>query len=1139
MNRHALALAATLLWAASAHAQQSLHHALEVTLDPAQNSISVQDTLTLPATLPTTSSTATPGQRAYEFQLNANLILDSLQGSNFRIEALQSETADTASTDGSAVNSSAVNSSAADAGRTIAPANHYRLLLSDDSAQVTLSYSGHVYADAAQLTAEYAQSFSSTTGIIGERGVYLDHSSVWVPDFEAGLMTFTMEVDFAGAAAGWTAVSQGESEGRENFWASAQPMEEIYLIAADFTTYRMPYRSSVSGVDGTGEVEMLAYLRNPDPNLATRYLDATERYLALYEPMLGAYPFSKFALVENFWETGYGMPSFTLLGEQIIRFPFILESSYPHEILHNWWGNSVYPDYDTGNWSEGLTAYLADHLFQEMNAAGAEYRKDMLGRYRSFVTDAADFPLSQFTSRNSAASQAIGYGKTLMLWHMLRVELGDELFLQGLRDLYSERRFQRTSFADIEALFSRISGKDLRAFFQQWVERPGAPELALSVSGAADGSAQIELQQIQQGDAYALSVPVALYYEGEQEAQIVQVPMKANSASAQLSVPNYAALQAVQVDPYFDVFRRLDVAELPPTLRQMFGAQNIVFVVPQENRALWLEMAEFFTAGTEVNSEIVMAEDFRVLPADKSVWIMGRDNPAASIIAEAVNYYGVGFEDAGLSLLGSELPFAERSTVLTATHPDDPELTIGWIHAHSPEAMPGLTEKLPHYGKYSYLSFVGSEPTNDVKGQWESPDSPLQWRKPGLAAGAQLALLPAQSALAELPPKYLPAGLAAHVEVLSDPVMQGRGVGTVGIDLAADYIATQFEEIGLQAPGDSYLQTWSEALPSGESASFSNVIGVLPGTDDTLKNAPIILGAHYDHLGMETDANGNESVFAGADDNASGVGILIEVARKLQKSFSPKRSVIFVAFAGEESGLIGSRHFVANPPAPFTTANLFAMLNMDSVGRLEGRTLQVFASDSAYEWPFMAQGIGFTIGVPAQFPAQAVAGSDHVSFLEAGIPAIHLFSGLHTDYHRASDTPDKVDLDGMSDIALWVEEAMVYLADRDQPLRVNLTNAPVRSTEAAAGARAASLGTIPEFNYTGEGVQISGVTPGSAGEEAGLQAGDVLLQYNDTPIANLQEYSNLLRAAAPGDAVRLQIRRNDALLSVEAVLKAR
>jgi len=127
----------------------------------------------------------------------------------------------------------------------------------------------------------------------------------------------------------------------------------------------------------------------------------------------------------------------------------------------------------------------------------------------------------------------------------------------------------------------------------------------------------------------------------------------------------------------------------------------------------------------------------------------------------------------------------------------------------------------------------------------------------------------------------------------------------------------------------------------------------------------------------------------------------------------------------------------------------------------------------------------------------------------------------------------------MSDIALWVEEAIVYLAMRAEPLRVTLSNAPVRATDAVAGARAASLGTIPEFNYAGEGVQISGVTPGGAAEAAGLQAGDVLLQFNGTAISTLQEYSNFLRAAAPGDVVQLQLRRADELLDVEVTLQAR
>lgn len=1086
----------------SGYAQDHLHHDVRVTLSPSENRVAVSDRITLPG------GVASTGQIA--FALNAQLTLSSLQGQGYSIVQVDSAAASVAAEDG----------------RDVATSTRYRIVFDGAPVPIALDYEGTINSDAQQAGAEYAQSFSSTTGIIAEQGVYLDHGSVWLADFDLGLMSFQMQVQFDASAQHWSAVSQGDAIG-QNAWRSDQAMEEVYLVAADFTTYR----STSEGV------ELLVYLRAPDPNLATRYLDATARYLALYEPLLGDYPFSKFALVENFWETGYGMPSFTLLGEQIIRFPFILESSYPHEILHNWWGNSVYPDYETGNWSEGLTAYLADHLFQEMNAAGPEYRKDMLGRYRSAVSESADFPLRDFTSRNSAASQAVGYGKTLMLWHMLRIELGDESFLQALRELYEQRQFMRTSYADIEAIFARVSGKDLSAFFAQWVQRTGAPDLAVRVSQASDGRALLQLRQTQLAAPYLLRVPVALYYEGEEEAQIVQIEMDAREGS--LSVANYAALQGVVVDPYFDVFRRLDVAEMPPTLRQMFGAERIAFIVPEENRQQWLEMAEFFSADPGIDAAIVMAEDFRMLPADRSVWVLGRDNPARPIVAEALAPYGVRFTQAGLALLGSELPFSNRSSVLTARHPDDPELTIGWIHADSAQALPGLTEKLPHYGKYSYLSFVGNEPSNDVKGQWESADSPLRWQQRDLPAQAMLALLPSVAPLAVLPPKYLPSALAGHVEALVAPAMEGRGIASQGIERAAQYLETQFAAIGLEAPQGHFRDTWLQTLEDGRQVSMSNIIGVLPGSDASLSDAPVILGAHYDHLGVEGGQGSAPTLYPGADDNASGVAILLEVARQLHNSFTGRRPIVFVAFTGEESGLLGSRHFVATPPAPYATQNLFAMVNLDSVGRLEGRALQVFGTGSAYEWPFMAQGIGFTISVPSQFPAQEVAGSDHVSFLEAGIPAIHLFSGLHADYHRRSDVLDKLDLAGMSDIALWVEEALVYLAGRDQPLRVTLGNAPLREEPASSDARGASLGSIPEFNYSGEGVQISGVTPGGAAELAGLRAGDVLLGFDASPIRSLQEYSNLIRASAPGDTVRLQIRRGDQEMEVEVQLQAR
>ena len=187
----------------------------------------------------------------------------------------------------------------------------------------------------------------------------------------------------------------------------------------------------------------------------------------------------------------------------------------------------------------------------------------------------------------------------------------------------------------------------------------------------------------------------------------------------------------------------------------------------------------------------------------------------------------------------------------------------------------------------------------------------------------------------------------------------------------------------------------------------------------------------------------------------------------------------------------------------------------------------------------MAQGIGFTIGVNSTFPTNTIASSDHVSFLNAGIPAIHLFSGVHADYHQLSDCADKLDLQGLSDVALWLEEAAVYLANNADPLRVTLAGAAVDVPASAGSERAASLGTVPDFGFAGSGVRISGVTPGGAAEEAGLLAGDILISYNGQAMADLQAYSNLLRQSAPGDVVSLEIRRAEQQLTVEAVLHAR
>ena len=161
-------------------------------------------------------------------------------------------------------------------------------------------------------------------------------------------MSWSVLSSAAAAPDGWHLISQGNGTSRDQagqaHWDSGGLVDEIYLVGGPLTPYQ----------EAAGAVAAQVYLREPDAALADRYLSATAQYIEMYRGLIGPYPYGKFALVENFWETGYGMPSFTLLGPQIIRFPFILTSSYPHEILHNWWGNSVFVDYPTGNWCEGF-----------------------------------------------------------------------------------------------------------------------------------------------------------------------------------------------------------------------------------------------------------------------------------------------------------------------------------------------------------------------------------------------------------------------------------------------------------------------------------------------------------------------------------------------------------------------------------------------------------------------------------------------------------------------------------------------------------------------------------------------------------------------------------------------------------------
>jgi len=1017
----------------------------------------------------------------------------------------------------------------------------YRVQLPAGSRTFRVEYSGLVDIPPTTSPEEYARSFAETPGIVSPEGIYLAGSTLWYPQLtgdQAGqLVTYSFSVN---APEGWHIIAPGNGvstgpDGRAR-WETPSAVDEISVAGGPLT----PYTASA------GLAEAQVYLRKPDPALASKYLDATSRYLRMYNELLGAYPYKKFALVENFWETGYGMPSYTLLGPQIIRFPFILTSSYPHEILHNWWGNSVYVDYPTGNWCEGLTAYLADHLMKEIEGQGAVYRRDVLKKYRDFASVSADFPLNEFRSRHSAATEAVGYGKVLMGFHELRMLVGDDLFRQSLRAFYKDYRGTRASFADVRAAFEKTTGRDLGRFFDDWVNRTGAADLAVSdvkVTGGRGSYTVTGTIRQRQAGPYDLQVPVVV----STAAGPVIAQVRSAAAATAFSIGTTATPTAVSVDPAFDVFRILDPRETAPSIGQLFGASEVVAVLPTDSAAETERWRNMLAAWKSPANKIVVVTDREIaqLPADRSVWLLGRQNRFAAALFASEPALGLTVNATGVRVGDAELPFAGHSHVLTHRHPDDPKLAVGWVTSDPAEALAGLARKLPHYGKYSWLAFAGTEPANVAKGEWSTADSPLNVNLQTPGTPIVLSALPKRAALAEPPAAYAADALLAHVNWLAAPEREGRGFGSAGLEAARDYIRDRFAAAGLKPGGDN--GTWFQDFTAVGGAdkqerTLQNVIGVLPGSDPKFRGEAALVTAHYDHLGLGwpgARVDGLGKVHPGADDNASGVAVLLEMAKALAAGPPPPRTIVFVAFSAEEAGLIGARHFVKNP-LPVPLAGIYGVINLDTVGKLGTNPVSVIATESAREWPFVFSGITAVTGVPTKSIPGASESSDQRAFIEAGVPGVQLFAGAGFDYHRPSDTPDKVDGPGMVRVATVATEAINYLASTDKrPTAVAAT--PLTGTGPVAGGqtRRVSVGAVPDFAFPGPGLKLDGAVPGSPAEKAGMQAGDILTHLDGKAVSNLGGFNEILKTLEPGQKVELRWTRAGAAQQATVELVAR
>lgn len=379
--------------------------------------------------------------------------------------------------------------------------------------------------------------------------------------------------------------------------------------------------------------------------------------------------------------------------------------------------------------------------------------------------------------------------------------------------------------------------------------------------------------------------------------------------------------------------------------------------------------------------------------------------------------------------------------------------------------------------------------------------------------------------------------LRASVAYLASDKLEGRRTGEKGATVAAGFVANMFAKYKLKGGivkngKQGFLQSFpyqprnekGEILPDTAPVEAYNVIGILEGTDAVLKNEAIVIGAHYDHLGkggMGSLAANSKEIHHGADDNASGTAALIELARIFAKEKKNKRTLIFIAFGGEEEGLLGSRFYVNNPVFPLEKT--IAMINMDMIGRLNENKLTVGGIGTANEWKDLieksnprrvidtsdAQRASMSL-VPyfrLQLNEDGFGPSDHSSFYGKQIPVLFFFTGTHLDYHKPTDTADKINYEGLEMVMNYVAE--IVRAIDQNPNKPTYKVAPSSSTGGRTSFNV-TIGVIPGYGDSNDGMPLDGVRDGSPAAIAGLKAGDKIVKFAGKEVKNVQDYTKIL-----------------------------
>jgi hypothetical protein len=324
-----------------------------------------------------------------------------------------------------------------------------------------------------------------------------------------------------------------------------------------------------------------------------------------------------------------------------------------------------------------------------------------------------------------------------------------------------------------------------------------------------------------------------------------------------------------------------------------------------------------------------------------------------------------------------------------------------------------------------------------------------------------------------------------------------------------------------------------------ETKMVHNVSAYLPGTTDEY----VVVGAHYDHLGLGDQNSLAPSqigtIHPGADDNASGTAGVIELARWASKQPKQKRGILFLSFAGEELGLLGSEWYVNHPTLPLE--NAVAMINMDMIGRIRDGKIYLSGTGTGSTFPKLIADVKPLAPLQVDIAEKAGYGSsDHTSFTTKGVPVLFFFSGLHADYHKPSDTADKIDGPDAAKLLDYIAGLITRLESDPRPQYIRVPEPSVGPVGSGGGSGyGPNFGSIPDFNEPPKGVRFADVRDGTPAAKAGLKAGDILIEFDGKDIGNLYDFTYALRAHKPGDLVLVKVLRGGQTIEAKVLLTER